>query len=62
MGMSEKKDKKIAARLSEVVKYMKTLRAAQHLDLALPSMTEVYPRLFVGNRLAATNLELLQRA
>ena len=23
---------------------MKTLRAAQHLDLALPSMTEVYPR------------------
>jgi len=58
--MSEKKDEKIAARLSEVVKYMKTLRAAQHLDLALPSMTEVYPRLFVGNRLAATNLELLQ--
>ena len=34
----------VAARLSEVVKYMKTLRAAQHLDLALPSMTEVYPR------------------
>jgi len=58
--MSEKKDEKIAARLSEVAKYMKTLRAAQHLDLALPSMTEVYPRLFVGNRLAATNLDLLQ--
>ena len=33
-----------AARLAEIVKYMKTLRAAQHLDLALPSMTEVYPR------------------
>ena len=35
-----------AARLAEIVKYMKTLRAAQHLDLALPSMTEVYPRYF----------------
>jgi len=52
-------DKEAAARLAEIVKYMKTLRAAQHLDLALPSMTEVYPRLFVGNRLAATNLDVL---
>ena len=59
-AVTEKKDERIAERLSEVVKYMKTLRAAQHIDLALSSMTEVYPNMFVGNRLAATNLKLLR--
>jgi len=59
VDQAKDEDKEAAARLAEIVKYMKTLRAAQHLDLALPSMTEVYPRLFVGNRLAATNLDVL---
>ena len=59
-AVTEKKDERKVERLSEVVKYMKTLRAAQHIDLALSSMTEVYPNMFVGNRLAATNLKLLR--
>jgi len=59
VDQTKDEDKEAAARLAEIVKYMKTLRAAQHLDLALPSMTEVYPGLFVGNRLAATNLDVL---
>ena len=42
-AVTEKKDERKVERLSEVVKYMKTLRAAQHIDLALSSITLLLP-------------------
>ena len=50
-----------AARLAEIVKYMKTLRAAQHLDLALPSMTEVYPGYFWNHDVLPLALDRIYR-
>ena len=65
-------------RLAEVTKQLRSLRTAEHLDLATASVTEVYPRspawchhcvnnsiscprLFVGNRLAATSPDIVSR-
>ena len=37
-------EEEVKMRVVEVVKYMRGLRAAQHLDLASTSINEVYPR------------------
>ena len=37
-------EEQLGDRLIEVAKYLRTLRSAEHLDLAIASMTEVFPR------------------
>ena len=40
----EREEEVVKGRVVEVVKYLRGLRAAQHLDLATTSVNEVYPR------------------
>ena len=37
-------EEQLGDRLTEVTKYLRTLKSAEHLDLAIASMTEVFPR------------------
>ena len=37
-------EEQLGDRLTEVTKFLRTLKSAEHLDLAIASMTEVFPR------------------
>jgi len=57
----KEQDEEESSRIMEVKKVLRNIRSCNHLDLAMASASEVYPRLYIGNRLAASNQEVLDR-